>query len=100
MVCQYFYLKEGKSDDQFAVVRVNHTLVLILRRQGSIAHNHYAFRVTVENFDNIFARIGDGDSTTQVPQSAKEMAFDSKIYQKNGGKGVYFLDPSGHILEI
>ena len=58
---------------------------------------HYAFLVTEKEFDEIFGRILErgldhwADPARQHPQ---------EINTHDGGRGVYFLDPSGHFLEI
>jgi len=59
---------------------------------------HYAFLVSEEDFDAIFARIKaaglryHGSPTGDLP---------GEIYHsKNGGRGVYFPDPDGHLMEI
>jgi hypothetical protein len=64
---------------------------------GEIVSQHYAFLVGESEFDRIFDRIKErkldywADPGRQKP---------GEIYTWNGGRGVYFLDPSGHFLEI
>jgi catechol 2,3-dioxygenase-like lactoylglutathione lyase family enzyme len=64
---------------------------------GEIVSQHYAFLVGEKEFDQIFGRIQErklkywGDPARQKS---------GEIYAWNGGRGVYFLDPSGHFLEI
>jgi catechol 2,3-dioxygenase-like lactoylglutathione lyase family enzyme len=64
---------------------------------GSIVSQHYAFLVSESEFDEIFGRIKGrklqywGDPGRQKP---------GETYSWNGGRGVYFLDPDGHFLEI
>jgi hypothetical protein len=64
---------------------------------GEIESRHYAFLVSEAEFDQIFARIKArklehwGDPARKHP---------GEIYTWNGGRGVYFLDPNGHFLEI
>ncbi len=62
-----------------------------------IASQHYAFLVSESDFDQIFARIRDqglrywADPGKQRP---------GETYRFNDGRGVYFDDPDGHLLEI
>ncbi|QHY97283.1 Glutathione transferase FosA [Streptomyces sp. S4.7] len=65
--------------------------------EKSIAPQHYAFLVPEDDFDGIFGRIKDagvdffGDPHGRLP---------GRINHNHGGRGVYFLDPSGHYLEV
>jgi catechol 2,3-dioxygenase-like lactoylglutathione lyase family enzyme len=58
---------------------------------------HYAFLVSEAEFDAIFARIRARELTYWA-DPAHERAFE--INQNDGGRGVYWNDPSGHYLEI
>lgn len=64
---------------------------------GEILPQHYAFLVTEDNFSEIFARIqaGHQDYWADPGLSAK-----GEINNNDGGHGVYFKDPDGHLLEI
>lgn len=58
---------------------------------------HYAFLVSDEEFDAIFARICErGISYWADPRQQHP----GEINTNHGGRGVYFNDPSGHGLEI
>lgn len=58
---------------------------------------HYAFLVSDEEFDAIFARIRErGLSFWADPRRQQP----DQINTNHGGRGVYFMDPSGHGLEI
>lgn len=81
----------------FAVVKVNSTLTLDFFTKEKFSTQHYAFKVTDKQFDEIFARVID----EEIPYgSGPYNRDDMKINHNYGGKGVYFPDPSGHILEI
>jgi catechol 2,3-dioxygenase-like lactoylglutathione lyase family enzyme len=58
---------------------------------------HYAFLVSDEEFDAIFARIQQADLTYYADPHGKEPG---RINHNHGGRGVYFLDPSGHGMEV
>jgi catechol 2,3-dioxygenase-like lactoylglutathione lyase family enzyme len=66
-------------------------------RDSEIASQHYAFLVTEEEFDAIFSRI----RARQLPYWADPYRRErDHINQWDGGRGVYFDDPNGHLLEI
>jgi catechol 2,3-dioxygenase-like lactoylglutathione lyase family enzyme len=91
-----------KESARFSCVSVNSTLTFIFEKiEGSITATLYAFKVTEPQCDEIFARIQNQKvSYTSTPESALAQVYDSQIYREHGGRGVYFIDPSGHILEI
>jgi catechol 2,3-dioxygenase-like lactoylglutathione lyase family enzyme len=62
-----------------------------------IIGQHYAFLVSEDEFDEIFARIVE----RSVPYWADPAASQpGKINHHDGGRGVYFVDPDDHFLEI
>jgi catechol 2,3-dioxygenase-like lactoylglutathione lyase family enzyme len=62
-----------------------------------VVTQHYAFLVDEEDFDAIFGRIRQ----RQLPYWADPHRHDrGEINTADGGRGVYFEDPSGHLLEI
>jgi catechol 2,3-dioxygenase-like lactoylglutathione lyase family enzyme len=64
---------------------------------GEIASQHYAFLVTEREFDEIFGRIqARGLPYWADPGQSRQ----GEINRNDGGRGVYFEDPSGHLLEI
>ena len=58
---------------------------------------HYAFLVSEAEFDQIFGRIKKRKLKYWADPGQKEAG---KINRHFGGRGVYFLDLSGHLLEI
>lgn len=65
--------------------------------EGAITTQHYAFLVSEPEFDAIFARIERRGLTYWAdPARTKE----GEINHHDGGRGVYFEDPDGHLLEI
>ena len=94
-----FGLSYDASDDHghFAPVRVNETLTLLFDEDTSFDSHHLAFHVSDAEFDAIFERIKKaGLSYGSAPWSAD----DGKLNDWNGGRGVYFKDPNGHVLEL
>ncbi|CAG22126.1 VOC family protein [Photobacterium profundum] len=81
----------------FAVVKVNQTLSLDFMNASDFSTQHYAFKVSDVQFDEIFARI----KNESIPFGSGPVSFDDgKINNNDGGRGVYFKDPNGHMLEI
>jgi catechol 2,3-dioxygenase-like lactoylglutathione lyase family enzyme len=65
--------------------------------EGEIRTQHYAFLVSEEEFDAIFSRIRvRGLAYWADPARTKP----GEINHHDSGRGVYFQDPSGHVLEI
>ena len=86
-----------QQSDHFAPVRVNEMLTLLFDEDTSFDSHHYAFYVDDAEFDAIFNRIKKaGLSHGSAPWSLD----DGKLNDWNGGRGVYFKDPNGHVLEL
>ena len=65
--------------------------------RGEFEPHHYAFRIGDSEFDQIFARVkAEGIAYGSGPRSRTDM----QINRRNGGRGFYFDDPNGHILEV
>jgi catechol 2,3-dioxygenase-like lactoylglutathione lyase family enzyme len=81
----------------FAPVRVNDSLTMDFANSTQIEVHHYAFKVSEEDFDAIFGRIQAED----IPYGSGPYSLeDMEINHRGGGRGVYFRDPDGHILEL
>jgi catechol 2,3-dioxygenase-like lactoylglutathione lyase family enzyme len=92
-----FGLHVDKEHGHFAPVRVNDTLTLLFDEDSSFESHHYAFHVSDSEFDQIFGRVRDAKlSYGSAPWSLD----DGKLNDWNGGRGVYFKDPDGHVLEL
>ncbi|WKX73113.1 VOC family protein [Streptomyces sp. XD-27] len=64
---------------------------------AEIAPQHYAFLVSEEEFDAIFGRVQEAGLTYWADPARRR---EGEINHNDGGRGVYFLDPDGHYLEI
>ncbi len=82
----------------FAPVRVNDTLTLdFADAAGPIASHHCAFHVSDVEFDAILRRVkAAGLAFGSGPRSLA----DGKLNDWSGGRGFYFRDPDGHVLEL
>lgn len=64
---------------------------------GDLKSQHYAFLISEPEFDEIFGRIRErGIQYWADPARAQP----GRINHHYGGRGVYFVDPDGHFLEI
>lgn len=90
-------LHYGGRAGGFVVVQVDEELTLDFARRDTFEPHHYAFHVSEADFDAIFERIVVGG----VPfGSGPHSLTDGKINRRGGGRGVYFCDPDGHVLEL
>jgi catechol 2,3-dioxygenase-like lactoylglutathione lyase family enzyme len=82
----------------FLVVDVGNGLTLDYHEiDGEIAPQHYAFLVDDDSFDATFGRIVERG----LDHWADPGKVDARAINRNdGGRGVYFDDPDGHLLEI
>jgi catechol 2,3-dioxygenase-like lactoylglutathione lyase family enzyme len=82
----------------FAVVAVGDDLTLDFIDSGDdIRPQHYAFLVSETEFDQIFARIEERRLSYWADPGRKKR---DQINHWDDGRGVYFDDPDGHLLEI
>ena len=91
-----FGLKYEGASGHFSPVRVNESLTLDFDDADGFDVHHYAFHVSDEEFDAILKRVQEAG----VLFGSDPWNRDGKLNNGNGGRGVYFDDPSGHILEL
>ena len=73
------------------------TLTIDFDNWDSYERHHYAFKVSEAEFDGIFDRVrAEGLTYGSGPRAAENM----EINHRNGGRGFYFRDPNGHLLEV
>jgi catechol 2,3-dioxygenase-like lactoylglutathione lyase family enzyme len=91
-------LDEPTAYGPFLVVQLGNDVSLDFADDHGPAHpQHYAFLVSETEFDQIFDRIRD----RQLPYWADPgRQRPGKHNTNDGGRGVYWEDPSGHFLEI
>lgn len=73
------------------------TLDFATAPEESIVAQHYAFLVSEAEFDTAFARIEELGLTYYADPHRERPG---EINHNDGGRGVYFLDPVGHAMEI
>jgi catechol 2,3-dioxygenase-like lactoylglutathione lyase family enzyme len=81
----------------FAVVRVDNDVSLDFVDAERVSPGHYAFLVTEEEFDAIFGRIRAIGLDFWADPFERQPG---EINTRDGGRGVYWKDPDGHVLEI
>jgi catechol 2,3-dioxygenase-like lactoylglutathione lyase family enzyme len=62
-----------------------------------IALQHFAFLVPEPQFDEIFERIRDAKMDFWADPARSKPG---EINHHDGGRGIYFKDPDGHLLEV
>ena len=83
----------------FLVVEVDNGVSLDYHEtDDDIAGQHYAFLIGEHDFDEIFGRIVERDLDYWADPVVQRGP--GEINQHDGGRGVYFADPDGHLLEV
>lgn len=97
---ELFGLPAPREFGHFLAVELNHGVSLDYAQVAEgedIRPQHYAFLVSEDEFDAIFGRIRErGLRYWADPRGMRE----GEINRNDGGRGVYFRDPTGHHLEI
>ena len=88
----------ARAFHHFLVVDLDNRVSLdFFQKEGTVSRQHYAFLVGEAEFDAAFARIeARGLAYWADPARTKP----NEINRHDGGRGVYFEDPDGHLLEL
>lgn len=89
-------LPEPGSFGPFAVVEVTNGISLDFL-EGEVHAQHYAFLVSEAEFDAIHGRLVDRGLPYWADPSHE---LEQQINTNDGGRGLYWDDPDGHVLEI
>lgn len=82
----------------FLIVQLSNAASLDFHEtNGKIASQHYAFLLGEDDFDQVFGRIRDHELEYWADPGQHRVG---EINRNDGGRGVYFEDPDGHLLEI
>jgi catechol 2,3-dioxygenase-like lactoylglutathione lyase family enzyme len=93
-----FGLSVSPGAGYFAQVRVNKSLTLDFSDDDEDAGpGHYAFHVSEAEYEAIFQRI---KARGIAYGSGPDKPTNGRINTRRGGRGLYFEDPYGHLLEI
>ena len=92
-----FGLSYDGPQSHFAPVKINDRLTIDFDDASEFDSHHYAFKVSEDEFDAMFGRIlEEAIPYGSGPRSSEDM----EINHRRGGRGVYFRDPDGHLLEL
>ena len=69
----------------------------VARARGPVHPQHYAFLVSEQEFDQIWDRIRQRGLTFWADPHHRQR---DQINTHHGGRGLYWDDPDGHVLEI
>lgn len=91
-------LPEADEFGPFLVVQTGNGVSLdVMHSTEEFTKQHYAFLVEEDEFDTIFGRIREKGLTYWAGPGHRGVG---RINTNDGGRGVYFDDPDGHVLEI
>ena len=90
-------LAQPQTYGPFVVVHLDNDESLDFMDDEDVHPRHYAFLVTEEEFDAIFGRIRARGLTFWADPFEQQPG---EINTHDGGRGLYWQDPSGHKLEI
>jgi catechol 2,3-dioxygenase-like lactoylglutathione lyase family enzyme len=105
---EIFGLKVKPGQGHFAQVQINENLTFDFADEAEAwggpgfdprtgKSHHYAFHISEAEFEAIFGRVkAKGLAYGSVPYNHT----DGQIYTRRGGRGFYFEDPNGHLLEV
>ena len=75
----------------------NNVTLDVVAQDGEITAQHYAFKVSEPEFDEIFARVEErGIAYRADPHGGGQ----NTINTRDGGRGFYFEDANGHVREV
>ncbi|OMB93988.1 bleomycin resistance protein [Mycobacterium sp. NS-7484] len=97
---ELFGLPDAQEFGPFLAVTLNHGVSLDYAQappDAEIAVQHYAFLVSEDEFDAIYGKIEQRSIQHWADPHGQHPG---EINHHDGGRGVYFRDPSGHALEI
>jgi catechol 2,3-dioxygenase-like lactoylglutathione lyase family enzyme len=90
-------LEAGPEWGHFVPVKTANGVTLDFDNREDFRPQHFAFLVSDAEFDAAFARIRTQNLHYWAdPRRTKP----GEINHHHGGRGVYFQDPSGHLMEI
>ncbi len=82
----------------FLVVQLSNGVSLdFYQTDAEIPSQHYAFLIGEDDFDQIFVRIKERALQYWADPGKHRVG---EINRNDGGRGLYFEDPDGHLLEV
>ncbi|XVQ13954.1 VOC family protein [Spirillospora sp. CA-255316] len=90
-------LEVGPRTGPFLPVKTGNGVTLDFMDSDDFRWQHCAFLVPEEEFDGILARIKESGARYYAHPDG---SGPGEINTRDGGRGVYFDDPSGHAMEV
>jgi catechol 2,3-dioxygenase-like lactoylglutathione lyase family enzyme len=90
-------IEPARKLGHFLVLRIGETSLDFLPDDPPVASRHFAFRVTEAEFDLVMQRLAARGIRYWADPFHKEP---DRINHWDDGRGVYFDDPNGHVLEV
>jgi catechol 2,3-dioxygenase-like lactoylglutathione lyase family enzyme len=81
----------------FVVVQVANDVALDFLEEEPVRPQHYAFLVDEDEFDEVHGRIVARGLPYWADPGRRRP---EQVNTNDGGRGLYWLDPDGHVLEI
>ena len=82
----------------FLVVDLDNEVSLdFMEKEGEVARQHYAFLIGEDDFGAVLGRIRERGLEHWADPARTQPG---EINRHFGGRGVYFEDPDGHLLEV
>ena len=96
-VAEILGLESPKPYGPFLVLQVENDVSLDFLDVDRPHPQHYAFLVTEPEFDEILARVSGRDLPYWADPHKREPG---EVNTNDGGRGMYWEEPSGHLLEV
>lgn len=96
-LCDVLGLPPARRLAHFTIVQVGPTSLDLLQTDQEISPRHFAFLVSEGEFDGIFDRLREHGIRYWADPFHREPG---QINRWDDGRGVYFDDPDGHLLEV
>jgi catechol 2,3-dioxygenase-like lactoylglutathione lyase family enzyme len=90
-------LEAGPEWSHFVPVRTSNGVTLDFADAAEFRRQHYAFLVSEDQFDGALSRIKAAAIAFYADFNRSGCGEINRLY---GGRGFYFEDPDGHLLEI
>jgi len=87
----------GEPSPPFVPITVANGVTLDYLSSDRVVQHHYAFTVSDDEFDAALARLHAAGVTIYAGPDRRP---EGEINHRFGGRGVYFDDPDGHLMEI
>ncbi len=94
---EIFGLRVKPGRGYFAQVQINESLTFDFADDEPGESHHYAFHVSEAEFEGIWSRV----KARNLPYGSEPDDHENgRLYRRRGGRGFYFADPNGHLLEV